>query len=235
MKRLFLLALSAVLIMPAFSAEKNDLTADKILAQVRYATKLQKDQTINGKIRNKSMEIPFGIQLKSANICFNYSEDGQNWKTFELRFKQKGQELFSYENGKTTPFPVKRYNEKINGSDITFEDLSFRFLYWPGGKILPEDRTSYIKGQKCFVLDLPNPSPGTGEYAWIRAWVGEETGALWQIDAFDQKGRHLKRFTITSVMKTKDTWFFEQMRVELRDPDNPKKTRGVNYIELKND
>ncbi len=233
MKRLFFTAFACCLAASALADDpRQDMTADRLLAGVRYATANQKDLSINGRVRKNSTKVPFGIHLKDGNIYFSYSQDGSKWDTFELRFKQKAQELYTYENGKPKKFTSKRYGETIPGTDITFEDLSLRFLYWPNGQILPQDHTSFIKGRKCYVVNLPNPAPGNGAYAWIRAWIDEESGALMQIDAFDEKGRHLKRFTITSVMKTQDTWFFKQMRIERRNPDNPKKVLGVDYIEL---
>ena len=219
---------------PAASPEETKLSADEILARVRQARKLAKDQKVEGFMRKNSTKVPFGMEMKQGNICFNFSPDGQNWKTFDLKFKENGQELLGYDaQGKVQKFNPSTYSEKIADTDISFDDLSMRFLYWQQGRVLPQDRTSFIKGRKCHVLDLPNPDPSLGEYAFIRAWIDCEMGALWQIDAFDAKGTHLKRFSITSVTKTDEAWFFKQMRIELRDPQNPKKTRSVNYIELK--
>lgn len=232
MKRL--LAYMSVVLMGVSTlvAEERVPTADELLAGARYAATMQKNQKINGTLRKKSDKIPFGIELKDGDIFFNYSVDGSDWRTFQLKFKEAGQELYTYEAGKSKKFESKRYGERIGNTDVTFEDLSFRFLYWPKGQVLPQDRTSFVKGRKCYVVNLPNPKPGDGEYAWIRVWIDAENGAMWQIDAFNADGKLLKRFAITSVMKSKDTWFFKQMRVETRDPNNQQKVLAVNYIEL---
>lgn len=207
-------------------------SADALLARVRHATTMTKDQMMKGVIRKNKTKVPFGIQLAKGNICFNFSPDGTQWQTFDLKFKEAGQELYTVENGKAIRFSPSRYGESLAGTDVTFEDLSLRFLYWPQGTILPHDHTAFIKGRKCYIVDVPNPVLGSGSYAWIRAWIDVEMGALWQIDAFDAQGKHLKRFSITSVQKTDESWFFKQMRIEVRDKDNPKKTIAVNYIEL---
>lgn len=232
MKTFLLTALCALSCFASFSAEEKPPTADELLAGVRYSTAYQKNQKVNGHLRKKSEKIPFGIEIKDGNIFFNYALDGSQWTTFELKFKEKGQELYTYENGKSKKFETNRYGERIGNTDISFEDLSFRFLYWPNGKILPHDHTAFIKGRRCYIVDVPNPNPKSGQYAFIRVWIDTEQNVLWQIDAFNAEGKHLKRFSITSVMKTDNSWFFKQMRIETRDPNNPKKTTGVNYIEM---
>lgn len=233
MKRFFLPFLGLLCLSPAFSApEKGMPSADQILSSIRTSTTKQRDQKLEGNVTKKSVKIPFGIELKKGRIYFSYSEDGSTWKTFELRFREKGQELFTYENNKATKFTAKRYQETLGGTDITFEDLSLRFLYWPNGKVLPQDRTSFVKGRDCYVLDLPNPTPGSGLYAWIRAWVDKENGALWKIQAYNDKGQLLKRFSIVSVKENEGSWFFKQMRIEICNPSNPKKITAINYIDL---
>lgn len=38
---------------------------------------------------------------------------------------------------------------------------------------------------------------------------------------------------IDSVMKLKDgSWFFKRMKVEVRDPSNPRRTVSVSYIDM---
>lgn len=233
MKRFLFTLLGGLVLSPVFAAPENKApAADQILASVRNATSRQSDQKLEGNVTKKKEKIPFGIELKKGRIYFSYSDDNSStWKTFELRFKEKGQELFTYVDGKSSKFTAKRYQETIGNTDITFEDLSLRFLYWPNGKVLPESRTSYAKGRLCYVLDLPNPSPGTGMYAWIRVWVDKENGALWIIDAFNEKAQKLKRFSIESVKEKEGNWFFKQMKIFVHNPDTGK-VSSVNYIDL---
>ena len=49
----------------------------------------------------------------------------------------------------------------------------------------------------------------------------------------DRRGELAKRFMIDSVMKLKDgSWFFKRMKVEVRDPSNPRRTVSVSYIDM---
>ena len=55
------------------------------------------------------------------------------------------------------------------------------------------------------------------------------------MDGIDGRGELAKRFMIDSVMKLKDgSWFFKRMKVEVRDPSNPRKTVSVSYIDMEN-
>ena len=43
----------------------------------------------------------------------------------------------------------------------------------------------------------------------------------------------VKRFSITSVQRLKDgTWFFKQMKLEVRNPQNPNRTIALDYLEM---
>lgn len=232
MKRFLTLAFAFLFFSPVFAAKEKQPDADLLLARVRYSTTLQKDQKYEGTLTKKKTKLPFGIELKQGSIYFSYSDDNKNWKTFELRFKEKGQELYTYENGKKVKFNAKRYSETIGGTDVTLEDLSLRFLYWPHGTIRPQSHANTVKGRDCYIVDIPNPSPGSGAYASIRTWIDKENGALWQIDAFDALGKHLKRFTITSVQQKGDTWFLKQMKIDVKNPETGK-VIASNYIFLK--
>lgn len=51
--------------------------------------------------------------------------------------------------------------------------------------------------------------------------------------ALTAAGKLAKRFMIDSVMKLKDgSWFFKRMKVEVRDPSNPRRTVSVSYIDM---
>ena len=88
-------------------------------------------------------------------------------------------------------------------------------------------------GRDCWIVQIPNPNSGVGQYAWVRVWIDKENGAMWQVDGIDRRGELAKRFMIDSVMKLKDgSWFFKRMKVEVRDPSNPRRTVSVSYIDM---
>lgn len=224
--------LAAVLsLSPSFSQEASP-DAGQLLKRVRQAATLQENKDVKGQIRRRSVKVPFSMSLRGSLIAFQYQLNNA-WNRFDLKFRDRGQEILSWKDGKSGVLPVSRYTVPIAGTDVTYEDLSMRYLYWPKAKTVRDDAASTVKGRDCWIVQIPNPNPKVGQYAWVRAWIDKENGAMWQIDGIDGRGELAKRFTMDSVMKLKDgSWFFKRMKVEVRDPANPRRTVSVSYIEM---
>lgn len=218
----------------AWGAQENSApSADMLLKNVRQAAMMQEgSKDVNGQIRCKSVKVPFGISLRDGMMVFQYMINNA-WQRFDLKFKTKGQEILIQQGGKSVVLPVAQYAQPIAGTDVTYDDLSLRFLYWPNGKVLADSADSEVKGRDCYIVEVPNPNPKVGQYAWVRTWIDKENGAMWQIDGYDSRGELCKRFIMSSVMKLKDgSWFFKQMKLEVRDPQNSRKTTSVSYVEM---
>lgn len=208
--------------------------AGQLLKRVRQAATLQENKDVKGQIRKRSVKVPFSMSLRGNLIVFQYQQGGV-WNRFDLKFKDRGQEILSWKDGRAGVLPVARYSVPIAGTDVTYEDLSMRYLYWPAAKVVKDDAASTVKGRDCWIVQIPNPNPKVGQYAWVRVWIDKENGAMWQIDGIDGRGELAKRFMIDSLMKLKDgSWFFKRMKVEVRDPSNPRKTVSVSYIDMEN-
>lgn len=223
-------------LLPCAAQEDEVPSADEILSSMREMTVSQGDRDVTGNIRtNRSKtKIPFGLSARGETICFQYKE-GEAWKRFDVRIREKNAELALVENGKARVMSPSGYTQLIPGSDLCYEDLSLRFLYWKGGRVLADGADSRIKGRDCYVVEVPNPQPKVGQFARVRLWLDKENGTAWQIDGYGADGRLLKRFSITSVKKLSDgSWFFKEMKVEVRDPQNPDRTKALNYLTVEN-
>lgn len=216
---------------PAWSQEAAP-DAGLLLKRVRQAATLQENKDVKGQIRKRSVKVPFSMSLRGNLIAFQYQAD-KAWNRFDLKFKDRGQEILSWKDGKAGVLPMAQYSVPIAGTDVTYEDLSMRYLYWPRPKVVRDDAASTVKGRDCWIVQIPNPNPNVGQYAWVRVWIDKENGAMWQMDGIDGRGELAKRFMIDSLMKLKDgSWFFKRMKVEVRDPSNPRKTVSVSYIDM---
>lgn len=216
---------------PAFSQEAAP-DAGQLLKRVRQAATLQENKDVGGQIRRRSVKVPFTMNLRGNLIAFQYQLNGA-WNRFDLKFRDRGQEILSWKDGKAGVLPVAQYSVPIAGTDVTYEDLSMRYLYWPKPKVVKDDAASTVKGRDCWIVQIPNPNPKVGQYAWVRVWIDKENGAMWQMDGIDGRGELAKRFMIDSLMKLKDgSWFFKRMKVEVRDPSNPRRTVSVSYIDM---
>lgn len=232
-----LLSLAVIACLSALSGAAQEApSADEILATMREMTVSQGDRDVTGSIRtNRSKtKIPFGLSARGETICFQYKE-GEAWKRFDVRIREKNAELALVENGKASVMPPSGYVQPIAGTDLCYEDLSLRFLYWKGGRVLPDGADSRVKGRDCYIVEVDNPQSKVGQFARVRLWLDKENGTAWQIDGYGADGRLRKRFAITSVKKLSDgTWFFKEMKVEVRDPQNPDRTKALNYLTVEN-
>ena len=229
-KFLLTLGIIASLALPVSAQDAPD--ADEILAAMREMTVSQGDKDVSGSIRtNRSRDkVPFGLSARGETLCFQYKE-GDVWKRFDVRIREKNAELAMVENGKARVLAPAAYVQVIPGSDLCYEDLSLRFLYWKGGRVLTDVSDSRIKGRDCYVVEVRNPQKNVGQFATVRLWLDKENGTAWQIDGYGADGKLRKRFSITSVKKLSDgSWFFKEMKVEVRDPQNPDRTKALNYL-----
>lgn len=207
-------------------------SADELLSAMRDMTVSQGNKDVAGIIRKARTKIPFSLSARGETIVFQYKENDA-WKRFDVRISEKSARLVQVDGGKASVMAPASYTRTIAGTDVCYEDLSLRFLYWKGGKVLPDSADSRIKGRDCYVIEVPNPTPSVGQFAWVRVWVDKENGTSWQIDGYGRDGKLRKRFTITSVQKLSDgSWFFKQMKLEVRNPKDPSRTISLNYLEM---
>lgn len=207
-------------------------TADELLKNMRDMTVSQGDKDVAGVIRKGRTKTPFSLSARGETLVFQYKENN-TWKRFDARIREKEAQLVMVEKGKATVMAPSSYTRTISGTDVCYEDLSLRFLYWKGGKVLTDSTDSRIKGQDCHVLEIPNPNPAIGQFAWVRLWVDKDNGTTWQIDGYGRDGKLKKRFTIVSVQKLNDgSWFFKTMKLEIRNPKDPSRTISLNYLEM---
>jgi hypothetical protein len=119
-------------------------------------------------------------------------------------------DLLEIVGGKTVAFPDKKLRERIVGSDLTYEDLSMRFFYWPKPQLLGEER---VGTQMCWKIRINNPGRG-GDYGVMYVWVHKEFGAFMKVEGFDRQGNKLKQFTVESTMKLPDgSYTLKEMKV----------------------
>lgn len=207
-------------------------SADNLLQAMREMTVSQGNKDVAGNIRKTRTKVPFSLSARGETIVFQYKENNE-WKRFDVRIREKSAQLIQVVGGKATVMAPASYTKNIAGTDVCYEDLSLRFLYWKGGKVLADSAGSRIKGRDCYVVEVPNPNPSVGQFAWVRMWIDKENGTSWQIDGYGRDGKLKKRFTITSVQKLDDgSWFFKQMKLEVRSPQDPNRTIALNYLEM---
>lgn len=183
----------AVMAMPAWGQD-----AEQLMERARLAATLQ-HADLTGEISGPGGKTHVGLFLKGKNIQFQFHENGK-WVPFHLRLGDDQFDLFEFKGGKTVKFPAAKLKMPIAGSDLTYEDLSFRFLYWPNPKLEGDERVST---HDCWKIRVNNPG-GKGAYSVIYVWVHKKFGAFMKIEGFDRSGKRLKRFEVREVQKLSD-------------------------------
>ena len=207
---------------PAFGQQP---AAQDILRGTRQATALQQGD-LSGHLRPRKgkTKVPVQIFLRGKNIQFHFDTKQKNVReVFHLRLNNNGHDLFEIRDGKTLRFPPDKLKQPIMGTDLSYEDLALRFLYWPGGQVLKQER---IKTRACWLVRITNPRPGVGLYTTADVWVDQKSGALMRVIGYDRAGRPLKQFEVQETMQVGKTHTLQKMRVDRFE------TGGITYLEF---
>jgi len=200
-----------------------DAAAEQVLRGARYAATLQ-NQDLQGHMKKNGKKTPIALFLRGENIQFQYSAAGKDQR-FHMRLQENQFDLLEIIGGKTVKFSNKKLAQTINGTDLSFEDLSMRFLYWKNNSIVGEEK---ISGQKCHQVRLINPN-ASGDYMIVDAWIHQKYGALMRVVGYDAKGNPLKKFQVTDLMKVGKEYTLKRMRV---DSLTNNKVSGTTYLEF---
>jgi hypothetical protein len=214
------------------TAEDAPPPVDQLLMTARYVTTLQKHD-LKGQLRKNGKKVPVILFMnrKQGDIQFQYLPEGQkDWKKariFHMRLKANRYDLFELKDGKTLNFPASKLSESIEKTDLTYDDLAMRFLYWPGGVVTGSEK---IKRQDCWNIRLNNPGK-SGLYRTVVASIHKKAGALMQVYGYDAEGRTIKQFQISDLMKVGKSYTLRRMRVNSYDPVS-RKIIGTTYVEF---
>ena len=211
------------------SLAANSLFADppsakEILASVRMVeSKQQLD--LEGQLRQNDVVVPFRLVQNGPLIRYSFTNPDE---TLQLRLGENGSRLDVVTDAGTEKFAGSKLNEKIRGTSVTYEDLAFKFLYWPIASVLGEEN---VRTRKCWKLQL-RPSSHESQYSNVLLWIDKASGALMRMEGYDWNGQLTKRFEVVSAQKIEGRWFLKQMRVEEFQPGTSH-VQARTYLEIK--
>jgi len=219
-------ALIAIGVLSSLTTARADQAAERLLKGVRHGATLQQGK-LKGHLRKSGKRTPLELTMKGKNITFQFYTD-KKWGGFHMQLNQGKAKLFETVQGKAKPFPAKKIGASILGTDVTYEDLSLRFLYWKDAKIVGEDT---IKMQKSTKVLLRNPGKD-GRYSTVVIWIHQKSGALMQVAGYNAKNQLLKRFHVTKLMTVNKVKTLEKMNVETYKTGSLI-VIGITYLEFK--
>ena len=222
MKKFFLYSSLLALMMSSRGAAQ---TAEEIMASVRQVAVLQGKQTLQGQIRKGSRRIPLTLFLREKNIQFALNGGAER---FHLRLNEDDQQLFAITGNKTHLFPASKIGQSIGGTDVSYEDLALKFLYWKNPRIVGRQR---LNGQDCWRLHVANPDQA-GRYREVSVWVTMKQRALMRVVGYGPRPEAipLKQFEITGVMKVNDLYTVKSMKVTSFNKE--RRVDGITYLEF---
>jgi hypothetical protein len=178
---------------------------------------------LRGNLRVGSKKQPFRLISDKNAIHYEFLDSGD---TITLRPGEKSSTL-EERGGKTSEVTAVEFGDSVRGTDIRYEDLALRFLYWSDAKVVGGDT---MFATSCWKVEVRPPSKGESQYSRVVLWIGKELGALMKAEGFDQNDQCARRFVVRTVMKRQGVWLLKDMRIESADGrrSDPQPT----YIEI---
>jgi hypothetical protein len=190
-------------------------SAKDILASVRMMESRQQID-LQGQLRQNDVVIPFHLVQNGPLIRYSFANPDE---VLQLRLGENGSRLDLVTDAGTEQFAASKLRQKIRATSVTYEDLAFKFLYWPTARVLGEEN---VRTRNCWKLQLRAPSRES-QYSNVLLWIDKASGALMRMEGYDWNAQLAKRFEVVSAQKIEGRWFLKQMRIEELQP-------GTNHV-----
>jgi hypothetical protein len=152
-------------------------------------------------------KIPFFLTVSNGLVKYEFKDNGDS---ISLRLGEKDSRLEETVGGKTERLAGAKLAAPIRNTNLTYEDISLRFLYWTNAKIVGSDK---ILTQDCWVIELVPPAQGVSQYSKVKVWISKGDSAVMKMESFDGAGNSVRKYTVRNVMKRDDYWFLKQMEI----------------------
>jgi outer membrane lipoprotein-sorting protein len=199
-------------------------SANEILASVRMR-QTQQQIDLQGQLREGELIVPFRLVQDGPKVRYIFPELGT---ALQLEIGEKDSRLEEVTQVGTEKITAAQFDQRIRGTNLTYEDLALKFLYWPNASVVGEQN---IRTRNCWKLQLRAPSRDS-QYANVWLWIDKNSGALMRMEGYNAKGQLTKRFEVVSAQKIDNRWFLKQMRIEEIDPGT-NKVLSRTYLEIK--
>ena len=195
------------LLLAAAGPLRADPDAQAILKTARLAHTGQ-DQTFTGHLRVQATGriVPFTLALSGSTFRYQFADGA-----IILRLTDNGAQLMEAAHGDTRKISPARFDKPVEGTDITYEDISLQFLFWTKAKI---DGSELVDGLNCWKLNI-EPGGQPSAYGAVLLWVSKRTGDFLAGEGYDHAGNLVKRFKVISGQQnSQGGWMLKKMRIE---------------------
>lgn len=103
-------------------------------------------------------------------------------------------------------------SDAIQGTDISWTDLTLSFLWWKGESIIGKEE---IRGRPCYIVLVRPPESGKiGQYSEAHLWLDEKLHMLLQAQGFDKDGTPVRSLWVQGFKKINDRWMIKDMEIQ---------------------
>ncbi len=192
-----------------------------LLREARMAS-TDKEAAVKGRLRAGDVATPFTLKVNFGKLRFAFDDPP---RIYEVRLGDESSGVF---DGKGKAVGKGMREPVAEGSGVTVEDLSLGFLYWPDARLMG---TETVRTRSAWKIEL-RPGRRGSEFAVVRVWLDQASGALLRIEGFDWEGRLLRRFEVVSGQRIDGQWMLKQMRIERFGPESGSRPLGRSYLEI---
>ncbi len=183
----------------------------------------QQQIDLDGQLRQNEIVVPFHLIQSGPIVRYIFSNPDES---LQLQLGENDSRLDELSSDGVQK--VAQFDRKIRGTDVTYEDISLKFIYWPNVDL---QGTDTVRTRKCWKLRLHAPTRQS-QYSSVILWIDKASGALMRMEGYDWKGELAKRFEVVSAQKIDNRWFLKQMRIEQLEPGT-KHVQSRTYLEIK--
>jgi len=122
-----------------------------------------------------------------------------------------------------TPADVPDLSLPVQGSDVSWLDLTLAFLWWRDADIVGEEE---IRGRPCYIVEACRPAgqQAKGEdYVRVRLGIDKTIRMLLRAEGFDARGAAVRTIWVKSFRRIDERWMIKDM--EIQGPSSSRRTR----------
>jgi hypothetical protein len=200
-------------------AEQPD--PQELLREARMAS-TNKEASVRGQLRAGKLTTPFTLTVNFGKLHFAFEDPA---RVLEVRLDDESSGVF---DAKGRAMKKGMQEPVAEGVPVTAEDLSLGFLYWPDAQLMGKET---VRTRAAWKIEL-RPGKRGSEFAVVRVWLDEASGALLRIEGFDWQGKLLRRFEVVSGQRIDGQWMLKQMRIEKFGPESGSRPMARSYLEI---
>ena len=160
-------------------------------------------------------EVPYSIDLRwgesPAKATYRLFDGfGRPVRTLEVARFADGRLATIVTDGAGNMKAPLALTDAVEGTDITWLDITLSFLWWKDAELAGEDT---FRGALCDIVVVRPPEPIAG-CASMRLWVDRKRGFLRQAEQINEKGERVRWMWVASVGKINDRWMIRNMEVK---------------------